>query len=377
MSSRIGRQRYIADFTLSSLMRRKSKNIALMLVYVTIVFVLASVMFFAHALKREAALLLKGAPDIIVQKMVAGRQEMIPTSYLARMKEIRGVISGVPRLWGYYYYPTVKANYTIMVPDSFGHKEGTVLIGKGVSRTLSVGKGQELWFRASDGSALKFTVASILPAESEIIASDLILMSGEDFKKLFAIPGGYATDLLLSVRNSRELATIAEKISGVLPDTRPIIRDEILRTYDAIFSWRQGIMVVVLGGALLAFVILAWDKASGLSAEERREIGILKAIGWETSDVIFVKFWEGTVISLVSFLVGILLAYLHVFFSSAVLFAPILKGWAVLYPEFRLVPFIDGYQVTTLFFLTVIPYTVATIVPSWRAATIDPDAQMR
>lgn len=377
MSSWIGRQRYIADFTLSSLMRRKSKNIALMLVYVAIVFVLASVMFFAHALKREAALLLKGSPDIIVQRMVAGRQELIPTSYLARMKEIRGVISGVPRLWGYYYYPTVKANYTIMVPEGFGHKEGTVLIGKGVSRTLSVGKGQEMWFQTWDGSGLKFTVASILPAESEIISSDLILMSAADFKKLFIIPAGYATDLLLSVRNSRELATIAEKIAGLLPDTRPIIRDEILRTYDAIFSWRQGIMVVVLGSALLAFVILAWDKASGLSAEERREIGILKAIGWETSDVIFVKFWEGTVISLVSFLVGILLAYLHVFFSSAVLFAPILKGWAVLYPEFRLVPFIDGYQVTTLFFLTVIPYTVATIVPSWRAATIDPDAQMR
>jgi ABC-type lipoprotein release transport system permease subunit len=66
-----------------------------------------------------------------------------------------------------------------------------------------------------------------------------------------------------------------------------------------------------------------------------------------------------------------------VFFSSAVLFEPVLKGWAVLYPEFHPEPFVDAYQVTTLFFLTVIPYTVATIVPSWRAATVDPDAQMR
>jgi ABC-type lipoprotein release transport system permease subunit len=41
------------------------------------------------------------------------------------------------------------------------------------------------------------------------------------------------------------------------------------------------------------------------------------------------------------------------------------------------VPFIDPYQVATLFFLTVVPYTAATIIPSWGAATIDPDTIMR
>jgi ABC-type lipoprotein release transport system permease subunit len=66
-----------------------------------------------------------------------------------------------------------------------------------------------------------------------------------------------------------------------------------------------------------------------------------------------------------------------VFLASSVLFEPVLKGWAVLYPKFKLVPFIDASQVVTLFFLTVVPYTVATIVPSWRAATVDPDSVMR
>ena len=89
------------------------------------------------------------------------------------------------------------------------------------------------------------------------------------------------------------------------------------------------------------------------------------------------KFWEGTVISFSAFLSGILLAYVHVFFTSSVLFEPALKGWAVLYPKFKLVPFIDASQVATLLFLTVVPYTVATIVPSWRAATVDPDSIMR
>ena len=136
-------------------------------------------------------------------------------------------------------------------------------------------------------------------------------------------------------------------------------------------------MVFLLFGALLAFIIFAWDKASGLSLEERREIGILKAVGWETSDVLLMKFWEGLVISLSSFLMGIILAYFHVFFTSSALFAPALKGWSVLYPDFKLTPFIDFSQIAALFFLTVVPYTVATIIPSWRAATIDPDAVMR
>jgi ABC-type lipoprotein release transport system permease subunit len=59
------------------------------------------------------------------------------------------------------------------------------------------------------------------------------------------------------------------------------------------------------------------------------------------------------------------------------LFEPALKGWSVLYPEFKLTPFVGVYEVANLFFLTVVPYTVATIVPSWRAAIIDPDSVMR
>jgi ABC-type lipoprotein release transport system permease subunit len=89
------------------------------------------------------------------------------------------------------------------------------------------------------------------------------------------------------------------------------------------------------------------------------------------------KFWEGIGISLTSFFSGIILAYIHVFFTSAALFEPVLKGWSVLYPQFSLIPFIDASQIATLFFLTVVPYTVATVIPSWRAATIDPDSVMR
>ena len=373
----IERQRNILDFTLSSLLRRKRKNIALISVYILVVFFLASVLFFTHSIRKEASIILKASPEMIIQRLVAGRHELIPMSYMDKIKEIRGVSSVKARLWGYYYDPIVGANYTLIVPEDRQLNTGKITIGEGISRTRLVFEGDTMEFRTYNGVLIDLEIKSRISSQSELISSDLILISENDFRRLFGTPKGYATDLTLQVKNLRELSTIAIKIAELLPDTRQILRDEILRTYDAVFNWRGGILVVILLGAMLAFIIFAWDKASGLSLEERKEIGILKAIGWETSDVILMKFWEGMVVSLSSFLLGVIFAYVHVFFASSMLFEPVLKGWAVLYPKFRIIPFIDASQIAALFFLTVIPYTVATIIPSWRAATVDPDTVMR
>jgi ABC-type lipoprotein release transport system permease subunit len=373
----VRRQRYLIDFSLAALWRRRGKHLALLAVYGSIVFLLASVMLFSQALRREAALLLEGAPALVVQRLVAGRHDLIPAEYLERIGELRGVSAKRGRLWGYFYDPAVRANYTLMVPQDRELAQGDVLIGAGIGRTRGLGTADYLSLRGAGGSAFTLRVAGLLPAGAELVSTDLVLLNEADFRAFFGLPPGVYTDLALEVRNPREVRKLAEKLAALLPDTRPILREEVLRTYDALFQWRQGIVLVLLAGSLLAFVIFAWDRASGLSAEERREIGILKAIGWETTDVLRMKFWEGALISLAAFLLGYLAAYVHVFVADATLFAPVLKGWAVLYPRFRLIPYVDGLQVATLFFFTVLPYTVATLIPIWRAATTDPDAVMR
>jgi ABC-type lipoprotein release transport system permease subunit len=373
----IEKQKNILDFTLSSLIRRKGKNMALIVVYTLVIFSLASVMFFTYSIKQEATKLLRDAPEMVVQRLVMGRHDLIPASYMDEIKKIWGVQSVKPRLWGYYYDPTNGANYTLMVTQDNPVDPGKIVVGNGVARNLLAKKTGIIPFKTYDGSYLFLKIKDILFADSELLSSDLILVCEEDFRKIFAVSEGNATDLVLKVRNANEVDTIATKITQIFPDTRPVLRKEILSTYDAVFDWRGGMVIVILSAAVLAFIILAWDKATGLSAEEKKEIGILKALGWETSDVLLMKYWEGIVVSLSSFILGVLLAYLHVFFASSGVFGPALKGWSVLYPDFRLTPFLNPYQVATLFFLTVIPYTVATIVPSWRAATIDPDSVMR
>ena len=84
---------------------------------------------------------------------------------------------------------------------------------------------------------MSYRVKEILPSESELISSDLIMMGEADFRTLFSIPQDRVTDLAVTVANPQEVLTVAAKIRKELPDTRPIVREEIVRTYDAIFDW--------------------------------------------------------------------------------------------------------------------------------------------
>ena len=373
----IERHRAFLDFTLAALLRRKWKNISLTAIYSLIVFLITSVLFFGNAVRREAEDVLEGAPEMIVQKIIAGRHDLIPISYGDKIKKIRGIRKVKGRLWGYYFHQGSGSNYTLMATDDFDLRDDETIIGDGVLRTWGTARENKLFFRAYSGESLILKVIKTFSADTDLVSSDLILVNETVFRRLSGVPPGFVTDLAATIRNLNETPTIAAKVVTLLPDTRPVLREEIRRTYISLFDWRSGYIIVLLSGALLAFFIFAWDKATGLTAEEKAEIGILKAIGWDTSDILLLKFWEGLVICLTAFVVGVMAAYLHVFFASAPLFEHALKGWAVLYPSFKLKPEVNIYQLAIVFALTVLPYVLITIVPAWWTATTDPDAVMR
>jgi len=389
----INKHKNILDYTLQSLLRRKFKNTGIILVFTFIIFAVSSIILLSYSLKKEAGMLLKYSPEIIVQKILAGRHELISTKIKNEIMGIPGVSKVEPRYWGYYYDSGVRANYTIIGIGVSGiennrlikgrmpsaNEKNAAAIGREIADARIIKKdiGDSLNLQNSEGRWMEFKIVGIFESDSEILTADLIIISEGAFKSLVGMPEDIATDLAVRVANETEIPTAARKIKELFPYSRPILRDEVIRTYDAVFGWRSGLILAMFAGALAAFIILAWDKATGLSAEEKQEIGILKAIGWETSDILEMKFWEGLVISLTSFMCGLILAYLHIFLLDGFLFAPALKGWSVIYPHFNLAPFIDFYQIAILMAITVLPYIASTIIPSWKASITDPDTVMR
>ncbi len=377
MRTQLLRQLRFADYTLAALARHGARSAGLFAVYALVVFMLGSVMLFAQALRDEAAAILRHGPEVLVQKLAAGRHALVSAAELAAVGELRGVRSARGRLWGYFFDPVAAANYTLLVPDDAAPAPRQVVIGDGVARARGLVAGNPLALRSPSGALWTFTVERVLAEASSLVSADLVLMNEADWRGFFELPPDVYTDLAFTVANPREARTVAAKIAARLPGSRVILREDLLRTYASLFDWREGLLLVVGGVALLAFVILAWTQASGLSAEERREIGILKAIGWDTGDVLQMKLWEGLLVSGGAFLAGYVAAYVHVFHFGAPLIEPVLKGWATLYPRFDLTPAVDVVQLLTLAILAIVPYTLATLTPSWRAASADPDAAMR
>ena len=389
------KQLNILDYALSSLWRRRLKSLSVLLVFAAVIFLLASFQMVTQALTDKARQVLVHTPEITLQKMSAGRQEAIPLAYQEQLAGIFGIRKVVPRIWGYYFDEVRLANYTVMgmavdqMPEGARldtalasgampgpDEQGKAVIGQAISKALALeGRATFSLFRP-DLSLKGFTVSGEFSSDTDILTNDLMVMSLADARDLFALPSGLVTDFCIYVANPKEIETIAKKIAAALPSVRVLTRPQIQKTYQVVFGWRSGFGSICLLAALAAFVILAWDKASGLSPEERREIAILKVLGWETSDILAVRFWESVIVSGLACIVGMTAAYIHVVYFAAALFRPVLMGWSVLRPELQLAPRIEAGDVLLLIAFTVIPYLAATVIPAWRSATVPADSAL-
>ncbi|MDA3969835.1 MAG: FtsX-like permease family protein [Desulfobulbaceae bacterium] len=392
MNTGLEKQRNILDYGLMSLWRRKTKNLSVLLVFALVIFLMSSFQFLTGALTDVAQQSLRLAPEITVQKMVAGRQEQIPISYGDKLQEIFGIRRVEPRVWGYHFSTTTGGNITMLGVSSFdprletallhgrlpsGSSAGEVVLGQGVVRDLDLKGRRKFSFFRPELTQKTFTVTGEFKPESELLTADLMVMSIADSRDFFHISETYATDLLVTVANPAEIETIARKIAELLPDTRVVTRPQILKTYNAVFGWRSGFGSVCLLTGLAAFIILAWDKASGMTPEEKREIGILKLLGWQTSDVLAVRFYESFAVSFLALLLGCTLGYVHIAFFDGALFRPVMFGWSVITPHLHLVPVVRFGDVLLVICFTVLPYLAVTIIPAWRAASVPPDSAMR
>ena len=386
---------YLIEYAINSILRQKYKSIFITIVFTLLTFLLTSVFFITNSLRYELDSTVDALPEIIVQKIKAGRHYDIDENVVDSILEISGVSDAVARVWGYYYFENAGVNFSIVGVNSYEKQykdslsnivekfdleslDSSMIVGVGVNRVMNENYYEKYFnFIKPDGTFKKVTIAGVFDGDTQLESNDMIVMSKDNVRDIFDIEESKTTDIVVKVANPEEVITVASKIKLLYPDMRIVTTQDLKVSYQNIFDYKSGVFLALFIISLFTFFIIIYDKASGLSSEEKREIGILKAIGWRVDDVLTEKFYEAFIISFFAYVLGVIFSMAFVYIFQAPLLQDIFVGYSGLKTNFELVFIFDAQTLFLVFFLSVPIYVAATIIPSWKVATLEADEVIR
>ena len=388
-------RRYFLEFALASLSVERFKNFFTFLILFFILFVLSCVFFISSSLKFANMQVISQMPDIIVQKRWAGRAQNMPMDRMYKLLDIEGVSNVIPRIWGMYRFDKAGVNFSVIGIDPFDydympplHKtserfanrelQGAMIVGKGVKKVLKDAYYTNYFnFLLPDGSIKKMRIADVFSQGSILFSNDVMVMSVDDARGILQIPQGYVSDFALFVTTKEEIATTVRKIEQLFPDSHLITKEEMRATFERMFDYKSGFFLLLYTVVFVAFSVIVIDRLSGMSQSQRKEIAVLKSIGWSIRDIIKLKFTESFIIAFGAYFSAIVAALFFVYFLQAPLLRDIFTGFDTLKPPLMLEYHLSFSTYALLFLFSVPIYMASVIVPAWRVAVIDVDEVLR
>ncbi len=387
--------RYFFEFAMASLAVEKFKNIFMVLILAGVVFVLSSVVFLASSLKHEVLTTAKELPQIIVQKRWGGRLHEVEAKRIYPILDIEGVTTVIPRVWGSYHFEKENVNLSIIGIDRYDYAftatlqrlvntkqlkelKGSIVVGEGVMSLFHRNFFDEYFnFILPDGSLKQMKIAGSFKGSTQLYSNDVVLMDVNDAREILSMAPEMVTDLAVEVANADEVQTVAAKIRLLYPDVTVRTKESIIADYEHIYDFKSGLFLVLYLVALVTLFLIVSDRLGGVSHNQRKEIAILKSVGWSIGDIIRLKFIESGFIATFAYMLGTAVALFYVFWLHAPLLGDIFRGFSALRPELVPVYHVELSTYVMLFLATVPLYLAAVIVPAWRVAVMDVDEVLR
>ena len=371
--------------------KHRSKHIAVFLIATLLVTLLASFMFLSTSLKHDALAALHEQPDFTVQKLEAGRSVDIPVSRIDTFSDIKGVSYVAPRVFGRYFTPDTKRYFTIIGIDFFDEQlvrwiaklykkidikaflqKDQMIVGNAVMKYMKAHYYDTYFnFITPEGKEKKVYIYKTLPQNSNLISSDFILMDINLAREILGVAPDKATDIILNVPNPAERDNVKFKLLSLNYDTRIITKKELQKTYENLFNYKGGVFLLGFILSLITFMLILFQRYAIINSTEKKEIAILRAVGWSIKDVIRLKISETLVIALFAFLIGVIVAYFYVFFAQAPLLREIFLGFGNLENSVHLTPVIDFGMLSSMFFFFIVPFVTSVLIPVWKIAITD------
>lgn len=385
------------NFMFLLLFKHKSKHIAIFIVSIFIVFLVSSVLFIKDSLQKEVFLALENQNDFIVQKVLSNKVEDIKVSLIDKFYEINGISKISQRVYGQYYFMPENLYFTIIGVDFFEEttnknlkellklldisnflQEDSMIIGNGVKKILDKYAYFDSYdFKLEDGSLKNIKIFKDLPINANLVANDLIIMDINIAKKVLDIKPNFATDVALDVPNPLERQNVKEQLLLKESNIRILQKDELKKEYENMFHYKGGIFLILFLVVIFTFILILYQRYSMISSNDKREIGILKAVGWSIKDIIKLKITENFIVGFMAFILGVIFAYIFVFILQAPILKNIFIGFSNIKNDFVFNTNIEISNLITLFLFFIVPFLSAILIPVWKIAVIDATKSMK
>ncbi len=383
------------NFLFLLLIKHKSKHIAIFIISILIVFLISSVLFISNSLKKEVFFTLENQSDFVIQKINSGKMLDIPTSWIDDFSSINGVTNTQARVYGSYYFMPENVYFTIIGIDLFEEntnlkellktlnisdflQNDSMIIGNGIKKIFD----KYHYFYSYDFKLFNNVTTNVkifkdLPKESNLVANDLIIMDINLAKKILNIKEDEATDIILNVPNDLERQNIKEQLILKHSNIRILQKETLKKEYENMFNYKGGIFLVLFIVVIFTFILILYQRYSMISSNDKKEIGILKAVGWSIKDIIKLKIIENFIVGFMAFIIGVIISYIFVFISNAPILKNIFIGFSNVQNDFVLNPSVDFTTLITLFLFFIIPFLSAVLIPVWKISVIDANESMK
>lgn len=385
------------NFLAVLLVKYRAKHLWVVFISSLLIAVIASFFFISSSIKKELASNLESQADFVLQKYRAGKVENVPQSWVEEFKDIEGVKSVAPRVYGVHFYDPSET-YFMIVGIDFSDKNAVenfkksfpnidiakfrsrdnMIIGSGVKELFDFYEYKDYYtFRPPDKSKKKVYFHSEFSRESQILTNDMILMDSKLAKEILGIKKHYFTDIAIDIENQKDLEDIRTALIISHFDMRIISKDYMAKHYEDLFNYKGGVFLALYIFSLITFLLILYQRYSNITHTDAKEIAILRVTGWKISDVIYLKLMENFLVAFVSYMLGVILAYLYVYVFDAPLLSEIFLGFKNLNNTTAFVPNVDFSSLISIFFIFVIPFMLVILVPVWRTSISEPIELMR
>ena len=385
------------NFLFLLLFTHKSKHLAIFFISILIVFLSSSILFISNTLKKEIFTTLENQSDFVIQKINSGKSQYTPISWIEDFNKIYGVKNIQQRVYGQYYFMPENVYFTIVGIDLFEEgssknikellkvlniseflQSDSMIIGNGIKKLFDKYRYTDSYdFKLFNNDLKEIKIFKDLPQKANLVANDLIIMDINLAKEILNIKEDEATDIVLNVPNNLERANVKDQLILKHSNTRILQKENLKKEYENMFNYKGGIFLILFIVVILTFTLILYQRYSMISLGDKKEIGILKAVGWSIKDILKLKIMENFIVAFMAFIIGIILSYIFVFILNAPILKNVFIGSQNLQNDFIFNANIQIDSLITLFLFFMIPFLSAVLIPVWKVAIIDSTQSMK